>query len=269
MTTSNLNFYQKIFKTMNWIIIIGIVIIALGTFLIYYGSSLSSSKDKKEIKGYIDSVNQNINQIQADNIPQAEKEEKIKKIESEFDLWAKQFIHSKEGKRIAFDKNEISLRELKDKLNNQWRELYVKFFTSISQMIKAFNQATGKSIILLKENPNLPINIYDAKPENFKVIIQFNSNVYWNIWLKISEPIEEPKIPSINIEVTDQPIFRPYAFGDIRFSINTENKKVYVDCFKSFEKAGFKREYSLDAEANQMTILLKKAFEFQILVIEK
>ncbi len=255
---------------MNWITILGIVIIALGTLLTYYGSSLSSKNDKNEITDKIDSFKENIEKVKKENISVSEKEEKIKKIEDEFSSWAEQFEKKKEDHKIAIDKNDVNLREKKAHLNNKWHELYTDFFSSLTEMVAAINKVNEQRKITFKENPKFPNNIYAASDDKFKVIIQFNKNVYWFIWLRIREPLNDNDIPYIEICVSDKADYYSRSWGDLSFKIVPDYDKIRIETMNIFDKAGFEREYKLEPNTKkQLTDLLKKAFEYQIILIEK
>lgn len=268
MRTNRLKFLQLNGKTMNWITILGIAIIGIGTLLTYYGSSLSSNKDKKEIIEKLDNFNQNIEKIKTENIPKSEKTEKLNKIKSEFDSWAEQFMKNIDEKKIALVKNEVSISEQKVQLNNHWRYLYVNFFTSLSKMVNAYNRVNAESTILFKENPDLPNNIYNAKIDKFKVIVQFNTKIYWTIFLRVTEPIDNAVIPSIEILTSDKEHANIMLSGDLSLRLYPMRNKIYVETYSIFDRAGFKREYDIDPKSNLITELLTKAFEYQILLIE-
>jgi hypothetical protein len=268
MTTNRNVLIQIKGKTMNWITILGILIIAVGTLTTYYGSSLSSNKDKKEITDKLDNFNQNIEKIKSENIPPQEKTEKINKIKSEFDAWAEQFMNNKDEKKVAIEKNEVIISEQKIQLNNQWRPLYVKFFTSLNKMVTSYNRVNAESNILLLENPALPNNIYKAKSDKFKVIVQFNTKVYWIIYLRVREPIDKILIPSIEILYSDKTGTSLLSSGDLTLEPYPDQNKIFVETYSIFDKAGFKNTYDLDPNFDQITELLKKAFEYQVLLAE-
>jgi hypothetical protein len=254
---------------MNWITILGIVIIALGTLLTYYGSSLSSENDKKEITDKIDSFNKNIERVKNENITQSEKDEKIKKIQEEFNSWAEQFEKKKEEHKIAIDKNDVNLREKKAQLNSKWHESYAVFFSSLTEMVTAINKVNGQRKITFIENPKFPANIYDASVDKFKVIIQFDKNVYWFIWLNIREPLNDNNIPTIEISVSDKAHYYFRSWGDLSIKVVPDRNEIRIFTMNIFDKAGFESEYKLEPNTNQLTSLLKKAFEYQIILIEK
>lgn len=136
-------------------------------------------------------------------------------------------------------------------------------------MIDALNKVDGQNIVTLIENPKLPNDIYDANPDNFKVIVKFNKYIYWIIWLKIREPIKSDDIPSIEISLSNNPDFKSFSWGDLEFKPYLKSNKIIVETMDIFAKANFDKEYTLDNNAQQLLELLKQAYEFQILMIEK
>jgi hypothetical protein len=253
---------------MNWITIAGIITIGIGTLLTYYGTSLSSSKDKIEITNKIDSFKQNLEKVKAENISDSEKVKAVDKIQNEFQSWATNFVETKEDKKLLLDKNDVNLREKKSILNTKWRNYYVKAFESINQMIEAYNKASGQKTLKLIESNSLPSNIYDAELNKFKIVVQFTENLFWNISLTIKEPIDKDELPWVGITLVKKPDTNLLGLNNLLFSFDIQRKSIIVLTSKPFDKANFKSEYPLDDKTNQLAELLKKAFEYQILITE-
>ncbi len=254
---------------MNWITILGIVTIGLGTLLTYYGTSLSSSKDKTEITSKIDDFKNDLAKIKNESLTDSEKVKAVEKIKYEFQSWADNFVKEKEEKKVQLDKNDVGLREKKLLLNNKWREYYVNSFEALSQMIEAYNKASGKTNVKLLETNVLPNNIYDAQRPNFRIQVQFGEKTFWMIWLRIDDPITDDNLPVINIAVNSKPNDDFAIMSDLSFAIKPKNKNIYVRVDKPFDKANFKTNYPVNESSNQIIILLKQAFEYQILITEQ
>lgn len=254
---------------MNWITIFGIITIAFGTFLTYYGTSISSSKDKTEITNKIDDFKNDLAKIKNADLPDSQKEKEIEKINFEFQSWADDFLRNKEEKKVLLDKNDLSIREKKILLNTKWREYYVKIFTAIPQMINAYNVASKNNNIKLFELNELPNNIYEAGIKKFKIQVQFNENTYWMIWLNVSDPITEDNLPRINITHASKPNDVFVLMADLSFWIDTKTKYLYVSTDRIFEKANFNKKYPLNENSDQIISLLKQAFEYQVLITER
>lgn len=197
---------------MNWITIFGICVIALGTLLTYYGSNLNNEKGKKEITDKIEGFNDKLDSISILNIPLPEKEKQLEKVKKEYLDWAEKFVSNKEEQLVELDKTDVALREEKVSINKKWHSIYSNYFTSLTEMVNAYNIASGKERVKLIENPKFPKNIYSATPDNFKVIIQFNENLYWTIWLKVREPVRDKNLPTININVEENEDFLKHQF---------------------------------------------------------
>lgn len=256
---------------MNWITIFGICVIALGTFLTYYGSSLNNKKDKQEITDKIEGFNEKLESISTQNIPSPEKEKQVEQVKQEYMQWAEKFVSNKEEQLVELDKTDVALREEKISLNKQWHSIYSDFFTSITEMVNAYNSASGQEKVKFIENQQFPASIYSATPDNFKVIIQFNDNLHWTIWLKVREPIKNKYLPSINISVAENKDFLKYQsfnWGDLSFQPYSDNQ-IRVETLNIFDKANFEEKYELGETRQELNDLLKKAFEYQILLIEK
>lgn len=254
---------------MNWITILGIVTIGIGTLLTYYGTSLSSTKDKAEITSKIDDFKQNLDKINIESLSDSEKVQAVDKIKNEFQSWADNFIKDKDEKKVLLDKNDVSLREKKILLNNKWRGYYVKTFEALTQMVDAYNKASGKTNIKQIEVKNLPNNIYDANKTNFRVQLQFSEKTFWFIWLKVYDPISSDELPIINIQVTNKPNDDFINMSNLSFLIDIKTKTIAIlNIDDPFNKANFKKSYPLNENINQMIDLIKQAFEYQILITE-
>lgn len=253
---------------MNWVTILGIIIIAVGTLLTTYGSSLSNKSDKTDITEKLESFNESLDEIKNGNLPKPEKEEKIKKLEGEFGDWAEQFSKSKEQHKIAFDKREMKLRERKAKLNEEWHKLYEDFFKSLTEMINALNEVSNSSISFVK-NPPMPKNIYDASDDKFKVVLKFDENNYWIIYLIVQQPVKKDEIPGIGIMMSDEPNPRFRAINSLHMHMDLELRSMFVLTDENFEKAGFETKYELKSDENKTIDILKKAIEYQVLLLNK
>lgn len=247
--------------------ILGIILIAIGSYAIYFGATKADKKTQQEITDKIVETQHQIEALKIEpNIDQTE----VKNINNEFSSWADNFIKNKEKEIVKLDKTDVVLREEMIRLNNEWHDIYSNFFSTLTKMIEAYKKASGHSKILIKENPELPANVYNARPDKFKVIVQFNKSLFWVIWLKVKEPIKDETIPSINIDVVkDEDLkYKSFNWGDLSLIPSTDNM-IRVETMNTFDKANFNNQYEFGKEKKELNDLLKKAFEYQILLIEK
>jgi hypothetical protein len=70
-------------------------------------------------------------------------------------------------------------------------------------------------------NIQLPANIYDANSNNFNIIIKFNEENYWKIWIEVDEPIQNDKLPTIYLRISNN--------SDIQFYAPDMILKIYPD----------------------------------------
>ena len=85
---------------MNAYIIVGILIIALGTGLTLYGQHIKSKSDSSILQEKVENVLKSI-----DETKKGEKDEattgKMQQIEQEFRTWATEFLKDREQKKVA------------------------------------------------------------------------------------------------------------------------------------------------------------------------
>jgi len=178
------------------LIVVGVIINAIGIFLMAKGSSLSTKKDKSEIIDKIKGFREEIG-VMKNNITNIESLEKIEEIQNEFNEWADNFVSDIESKRVEQQKSEVLRKEKEIKLSKKWRHIYQYAFEMIDNMLEAYNQRTGKRIECII--PELPNNLYDKDAESFKSLIVFNNDTVWTITFQIIKPYKKEEIPNIVI----------------------------------------------------------------------
>lgn len=80
---------------MNYYIIIGVLVIAFGSWFIYFGINKSTAKDKNDLIKQINITNKKIDELKDDKNIDVEK---LEDIENEFAIWAEEFVSNKEKK---------------------------------------------------------------------------------------------------------------------------------------------------------------------------
>ena len=178
------------------LIVVGVIINTIGIFLMAKGSSLSTKKDKSEIIDKIKGFREEIS-VMKNNITNVQSLEKIEKIENEFNEWADNFVTDIESKRVEQQKSEVLLKEKEIKLSKKWKHIYQYTFEVVDNMLKAYNQRTGKRIEYII--PELSDNLYDKDAESLKSLIVFDNDTVWTITLQIVKPYKKEEIPNIVI----------------------------------------------------------------------
>ena len=227
---------------MNLIIVVGILLIAIGTYLTIVRTHGKNDGSKKEIKNnkgvkyknliiiigvtfiaigtYLtiagaqkenDVANSEIKvklQETKDEIEALRKRSnidtnEINKIDNEFNAWAKDLIENRESYNIRREKEILENKNTKINVSNKWFYIYNYFFSTLNRMIDAFNSNSEKKI--LKEIPNLPKNLFSEEADSFYVTLEFKKDLIWIIYLQQFHMSREIEPPIITIKVIDDP----------------------------------------------------------------
>lgn len=128
---------------MHWLIIFGIVLIAVGTFLTYLGGNLQSNKVSDEIKDKLKSTNEKIDSLKKDNNIN---KGTIIEIENEFNSWAKDFFNKKDEYQLKHEMQDLNIKNKGVTLSMEWRSFYDYFFSNLKGMIDAYNKTNENKI---------------------------------------------------------------------------------------------------------------------------
>jgi len=254
---------------MNFYIILGIILIALGTLFTYYGSHVKTKAvneiSKKEISGKIEEVLTEIEGVKKSQDDETKKQD-VEKIEDEFKIWAKDFVQNLDKKKVDFEKKKIENKQLELELSSKWRQMYVIVFEYIKSLIKAFNQQSEGNISY--NFPKVvPKNIFLEDFDKYQVKITFNSDNLWIISLRIPDIIDGKTIPVIKIDhYNEEKGIDVYSFTchiSIHFDLDDNKIGVYEAGTDPliFED---KKQYELDNYEDVLKSIFKKAFENQI-----
>lgn len=184
---------------MNYYIIIGVLVIAFGSWFIYFGINKSTAKDKNDLIKQINITNKKIDELKDDKNIDVEK---LEDIENEFAIWAEEFVSNKEKKKLDLQKKQIENQSNVLDLNSQWRPHFERFFSDIKSIIDAYNSTTKNKITYdIKE---LPKNIIDKKSGLFESFIYFKSDIIWKISIRPGRNIAERKVPALGVEIFNE-----------------------------------------------------------------
>ncbi len=241
---------------MNWIMILGIILIAIGTFLTYLGSNLQSNKVSDEIKGKIQDTNAKIAALQKE--PSINKEA-VDKLDNEFSAWATELIKNKDSQRLHYEKDILDIKGKELSLSKEWLTFYNFFFETLKNLLDAYNR-TAKNLITY-EIPPLPNNLFSESINNFVANIKFSKQISWNIIL--SKEISE--IPSINITVINE----SKNIGGLSIApMSITDKVMYIFKDKDiFMTNDLLSKYDLGDYKNSLKTILKIIVEYQLTFI--
>ncbi len=181
-------------------IIAGILLNALGTGMIVYGQHVKSKGDSAEMSRALqDKVDNVLKRI--DEVQEGEKDEasavKISQIEQEFKDWAVEFLNNRELKKVELARTELDLVDNQLKVSNEWKPIYYYVLNTIESLAHAYNAESGETI---KVNfPPLPPNLFSEEARNYGGEIIFPNNAVWHIKFSSWDPPRKEHAPSMII----------------------------------------------------------------------
>lgn len=160
----------------NWITVGCIVIIGVGTYLLYYGQSVSGGKILD------DKVNKALNDMRSirDNTIDPDRKESLIKAESDFRDWANTFMKNKSDLKAAQSKSMLLEMDKKIDISRKYRPLLQGVLNDLIESINAINQHYPEKIIV--DCPSLPDNLFDGI-NKYKGTILFGKHAKWEIML--------------------------------------------------------------------------------------
>lgn len=163
-------------------IIVGIMLNALGTGIIVYGQQVKSKGDSAEVSRVLqDKIDNVVRRI--DEVREGEKNEasdgKIGQIEQEFKDWAAEFLKNREIRKVELARSELDSVDNQLKVSNEWKPIYEYVLKTIESLVQAYNAESGETI---KVNfPPLPPNLFSEEAINYVGKIAFLNKVVWHI----------------------------------------------------------------------------------------
>lgn len=164
---------------------------------------------------------------------------KISEIDSEFDIWAKDYIHRVDKKKIEIAEADLSDEKLKQELNDEWINCYQSCIDVIRNVSFSVKKTINTNIDY--DIPNLPRSIYNEDFYNYYAKIKFNEDYIW--YLSFIEKYPKYGIPNIMLSVID-----------------VDYKKDEI--FLNYHKLIFRNneEISFKFDINQKTLLMDKKY---------
>ncbi len=193
---------------MNWVIILGLIFIFIGTGLTYYGGSIEAKRsaviNQKAVSEKIDDAMSEIKEIQEGPLS-VDKKEEVKKVEDEFATWANDFVVNIDQEKVEYAKSVLDRDSLALSLNQEWRPRFEYFLNTLAQLITAYN---GKATIKIDCTiPPLPKNIFSDESEKFEATVKFSDSIAWKITLTSVRHVTDVSIPDIKLGILDEEYF--------------------------------------------------------------
>ncbi|MES2138490.1 MAG: hypothetical protein V4511_02200 [Bacteroidota bacterium] len=183
---------------MNIYIILGTIIVAVGSLIIYFGSNRDSQSSQNEITEKLNETQKKIDNLKLTSIDT----QKVNQIENEFHEWANDFVQNKDKKKIFIEKKHLENKESRIGLNEQYRPCFLLFLETTKNIINAYNAKTGEKFSYTINS--LPMNIFDSNAEQYNAKITFKADVIWKIEIRPAGIFSDNIMASFQISITNE-----------------------------------------------------------------
>lgn len=174
---------------MHPLIIIGIILVAVGTGLTIFGGVLQNRVDSVKttqiVTEKIDNAMEKMSELKSEDtvdITQAEE------VLDEFSEWAEEFLSNRGAKKLEIERARLSTLEDEIKQTNKTRVFLGNSFSTIEGILLAYSKQSGDPIDIQLPS-SIPENVYRAKCEG---IIKFSDDVEWKVQVSARSASEEP-----------------------------------------------------------------------------
>jgi len=157
--------------------IVGIIVISIGSYLTYLGTTLDNNKSQAQLNSKLDAFNKKLDNVQSSNLTPAEKQKKIETIKSEFDNWAEDLKDNYSKIDLSNQKKVISKSEKRLADRKRWNILLNTAFNNLFKMAHSISKkTTSDTLDLYFNSKNIPEDFFTNQGKNYYLIIKFKKN---------------------------------------------------------------------------------------------
>ena len=252
-------------KIKTFIIIgVGIALIALGTFGIIYGQHEKSKEDSSILQSKIDDVLKNIGEVKKGETNEVSVG-KIQKTEQEFEIWASEFMKNRERKKVELARTQLDSIDTQLKVSNEWRPIFEHVLQTIDSLARAYNTKSSEPIKV--DFPAIPENLYSAAASAYPGKVVFPNKAMWFVEFMSSLPPTYP--PSMNICFQHQKSssFLRLNYLSIRIRSSMDKKEIDLTIYgKDLPTTdGIEGSYPLDSYRDKLKTIIRRLFEAELL----
>jgi low affinity Fe/Cu permease len=178
------------------IISVGILLIAFGTIVMIYGQYEKSKEDSSVLQSKVDDVLKRIDEAKKGEINESSGG-KIQKIEQEFQIWAAEFLKDRERKKIKLTKRQLDSVDVQLKVSNELRPVFEYVLKTIDSLARAYKAESSK--IVQVDFPSIPSNLYSEAASKYSGKVVFPNKTVWRVTFLSMKPPRERHPPSMYI----------------------------------------------------------------------
>lgn len=247
-------------------IIIGILLNALGMGIMVYGQLVKSKVDSAEVsrvlQDKVDDVLKRIDEVQGGEKNEASVE-KIQQIEQEFINWAADFLKNRELRKVEMARTELDSVDAQLRVSDEWRPIFEYVLKTIDSMTKAYNAESGETIKI--DFPALPPNLYSEEAIKYGGTVIFPNKAVWHILFLASSPPKKENPPSMYVDFSKEgDSVRLISYFLISY-LNEKSFRSYITGPDVPTAEGIESIYPLDSYRESLEIIMQRLFEAQLL----
>lgn len=253
----------------NYLQILGIVIIAIGTFLIYSGAKLDSDQSQNEITKKLDIFNNKLKEVKNSKLNDEDKLRKIDTIKNEFDEWAKNLNSNLAEVELSNEKKKLSHAEKTTLRRKKFSTILSSAYQDISLMVTSIQkEIPSAGVIYYSSNRYLPTDFFTDSANNYYQVIKFTPNQFIKINSETLWKDREKVSISFNVYNAVSNSKNKFALTDDILDIG------FLDDFFYIQKGGTFKNLFLDNEKsyysfNELKIVIKQIITYQYVSSKK
>jgi hypothetical protein len=252
----------------NWLIIVGIVVVAVGTLLLTYGGIFQNRKDteqaSKASETRLDQISRDLAELRGR--PKSElPPDAIRRVEGEIKDWAATFASEKQKKKLALDERRLAHDNSLQHANTLARE-YFAFAVSVLRDLVAKYPSESK---LIAKVPDVPGDLFVNPETRFEGDIQFSETMSWKIQAYTTQPYPDVGTTMILVYLFENhpPSKEVKERGEFMLRFNNTAQTFHIRVRGDFTLATPVETLSKPTTEYEATIksILKSLFEYQLL----
>lgn len=248
---------------MNLLTVVGIVLIAGGTFLTILGQQRDSKADIKAADQKVTQVLNRLDELQDDSISESQRDS-LGKIETEFRDWAARFLSTLPDRKAELAQKQLQIENREIEASRQLRPIYQASLDALTGRLQALSASGGPAVRL--DLPPLPSNLNSAE-NNYQGWIVFNPKNAWRV-----EIFPRALAPTLVITIgTEESLRHGQLSNSLTLIPRIGNNDIILDAngpsFQSFDM--LPQSVALSAAKTELPHILTGLLELQLVRLAK
>jgi hypothetical protein len=254
---------------MNAFIVWGIILVAVGTFLVTWGGIVRSRKDSadsaKASEAQLNAISRDLADLKGR--PKSDlSEDAIKRVETDITKWAQDFGSKKQQRKLQVEQQLAAHQSAVDHSNELIRGYFQFFLTVLRTALASYAQESNGQLDI--QLPEMPATLFSDQDAHYTGRVLFSPAVHWNISTMYDTQSPELAGPwfMITLIKTTPGGNSPKEHGELLVRFDQHVKFFYIRLQRDFLLAvpvHSQRQATTEYEATIKSIL-KSLIEFQL-----